>query len=767
MLRLSPRTITAAVLAFFLFAMLLRHATEYYVSQRTDINAKEISSSLKENFPGLSWLERLDYDLHLRYVKTDQHHSDVVVVEISERTIQALGQFPFPRSVFADLVRRLEQFEAKVTAFDITFPERESHGLEQLALEAEKGGIEPNAIKALRSLLQKKGGDAAFADALKNTNMPVVLGWAFTGIDAETGSIKDNDPRNLEILNRYAMPWRLLDPRNIESLSSQIAIIPHGGLLESLSGRSSLGHFLANADADSVIRRALVVVEYRGSIYPSLAAMAVDAYLGGGQLIADGELGLRIRDKEARIDFPISSDGNTLLRYYGGDRVFPYIDMADVMSKDPVIQAKMKDQLKGKIVFIGATAEGLKDIRANPFTARYPGVEIHATVASNLLRNHFLVRDSRYFIYGYLFIIALGLVVAVLVFNAHPVLVFPVILALLVAFQFAAHELFFVEGVIVPTILPSISALTVLFTGVFYRYFTEEKEKRQVRTAFSRYVSGPVVEEILMDPSKLKLGGQKKVLTVMFCDLMGFTKLSENMDATQLTTLLNEYFTRMTKIILRNKGTLDKYMGDAVMCFWGAPLDIPNHAELACQSALEMSGELDKINHEWKLRYGITIGLRIGVHSGEMNVGNMGSEQVFSYTVMGDNVNLGSRLEGVNNVYGTTVIVSGDTAKLVGNKFVFRALDKVQVKGKEEAVEILELVSSSAERKSHEEWLHAFDAGLQAYRTADWDGAQAYFSTCLQLKADDQPARVFLERIKELRACPKEKWDGVWKMNSK
>jgi len=203
------------------------------------------------------------------------------------------------------------------------------------------------------------------------------------------------------------------------------------------------------------------------------------------------------------------------------------------------------------------------------------------------------------------------------------------------------------------------------------------------------------------------------------------------------------------------------------MCFWGAPLDIPDHAKLACLSALEMRAELDKINQEWKLKYGITIGLRIGVHTGEMNVGNMGSEQVFSYTVMGDNVNLGSRLEGVNNVYGTTVIVSGDTANEAGSGFVFRALDKVQVKGKEDAVEILELVTFSAERASHEEWLHAFNMGLQAYRCGDWDDAQAAFATCLQLKADDQPAKVFLERINELRTGPKENWDGVWKMNSK
>jgi adenylate cyclase len=375
-----------------------------------------------------------------------------------------------------------------------------------------------------------------------------------------------------------------------------------------------------------------------------------------------------------------------------------------------------------------------------------------------------MVQDGRYFLYGFLSLALLGLAISLLVYRLHPLRSFPLALVLIAAFQYLAQKLCFDHGLVVPTLLPSFAGLSVFFAGVLYRYFTEEKEKRMVRSAFSRYVSGPVVEEILKDQSKLKLGGQKRVLTVMFCDLVGFTKLSESMDASRLTMLLNEYFTRMTRIILANQGTLDKYMGDAVMCFWGAPLELPGHASLACRSALEMCEELERINGEWREKYGLTIGLRIGLHTGEMNVGNMGSEQVFSYTVMGDNVNLGSRLEGVNNIYGTRITASAATRGQAGDGFAFRPLDTVRVKGKEEAVEIFELLPQAEAGK---EWLHAFETALAAYRRGAWEEAEAAFGTCLTLKPGDKPAEAFLERIGELKANQPKEWDGVWKLNSK
>jgi adenylate cyclase len=221
----------------------------------------------------------------------------------------------------------------------------------------------------------------------------------------------------------------------------------------------------------------------------------------------------------------------------------------------------------------------------------------------------------------------------------------------------------------------------------------------------------------------------------------------------------------MTNILLRNKGTLDKYMGDGLMCFWGAPLELVDHAPLACTTAIEMRQELQLINQEWKAKHGISIDFRIGVNTGVVSVGNMGSDQVFSYTVMGDHVNLGSRLEGVNTVYGTNIVVSAATAAKAGNGFLYRPLDRVTVKGREDCVDILELVSFALEREP--EWVHAFRTGLKHYQSGEWSDAESAFGACLTLKPLDGPSQVFLKRIHAFRIAQPEDWAGVWKLSSK
>lgn len=773
MLRLTPRSITAAVLAFFIALFGVQHLIYFISSQATDANL-DIIARLEQKVPLLPWVERTDFDMHLRYHRPGKIHPDVAIIEVNEKSIQELGQFPFPRSNYGKLIHNLEKYGAKVAAFDITFPEKERNRAreELVAARAEvlkSEGANSKAVPLIDARIQQQDGDDAFARALRESKLPVVLGFAFGAEEALTKGAKDITASHRELLKKHFIFRRQVsDNAFVHSMSGRIAILPHEDLIRSLQPGSSLGFFTAEPDPDSVIRRAVGVMGYEGTAFTSLAVRAVSSYLGVEPTVVGGNgLSIQDRNEEGKLYVPLSPLGSYVLRYYGGPNEFPLVEFSDVLSENPEIQKQVMEKVKGKIVFVGVTAVGLKDIRANPFSKDYPGVEVHATFASNMLTRSFLEMDQRYFLFGYAFIIALGIIVGLLVYRLHPLWAFPLTMALIVAFQFMTQDAFFNEGIVVPTLLPSFACAMVLFAGVLYRYFTEEKEKRQVRTAFSRYVSGPVVEEILMDPSKLKLGGQKKVLTVMFCDLMGFTKLSENMDATQLTTLLNEYFTRMTTIILRNKGTLDKYMGDAIMCFWGAPLDIPEHARLACNAALEMTTELEKINQEWKEKYGLTIGLRIGLHTGEMNVGNMGSEQVFSYTVMGDNVNLGSRLEGVNNVYGTTVIASQATAATAGDSFFFRALDHVQVKGKEDAVQILELVCRAEAAAEHAEWVHAFEAGLESYRLGNWDEAKASFGTALSLRPQDMASKVFIERVEEMRLNPKRGWDGVWRMNSK
>ncbi len=758
----------AIVLVFFLGLLGLQHFT-FILAKKGGENEQALVAWIETQAASsfLQWLERLDYDSHLAgshsttastttstTMVSPEVSPEIAIVEINEKSLERLGQFPFPRHIYQTLIQRLETAGAKVVAFDITFPEREWGA----------GGTGST-------------GDQIFAQSLKTAKIPVILGYAFTSRGAEEMGIRTVDKRSLKLLRKHALPReQVRDDAFVHSMTGREPVLPHYQLLSALGTQSGLGFFTAEADEDSVIRRATAVMGFETLVFPSLAVRAVSAYLHEGQphgLVLQGsDRGLRLVSAGSTEAFtpgwtPLSPSGSVLLRYYGAGRNFPYYEFSDLIEgKIPAAN------LKGKIIFVGATAQGLKDIRANPLSRNYPGVEVHATLASNILTQNFLVKDERFYQYGYGFLLGLGLLVAGLVAYLSPLFAFGSTLVVMVSFRWWSDK-FFAEGVVVPVWLPVIAAGSVLFAGILYRYFTEEKEKRRIRSAFSRYVSTAVVEEILKDPSKLRLGGEKKILTVMFCDLVGFTKLSETMDPVALTERLNEYFTRMTKIILKNSGTLDKYMGDAIMCFWGAPVDLPNHAELGCQTALEIQQELAAINREWQAQYGITIGLRIGLHSGEMNVGNMGSEQVFSYTVMGDNVNLASRLEGVNNVYGTQILVSKETAESSGQKFLFRPLDFVQVKGREEAVEIQELLgtTTSITNSTTEEWLVAFAQGRKHYQAGQWAEAEAAFRVCASLKPDDTTSQVFIERVKELASThnkhTKEVWSGVWKLRSK
>jgi adenylate cyclase len=763
---LKPRNITAAILFAFIAIMGVRHFTFAITAESTNSSMQALNAL--ESIPLLSWIERTDYDMHLRFRSRGKPNPAVVMVDVNERSIRELGQFPFGRKIYAKLIRNLEKYGAKVAAFDITFPEVERNdslaAMVSARQELAKAPGAAAALKILDSRIGEQNGDAAFAHALSASKMPVVLGFAFTsrGVDGA----KTSDDLKKFFAEHSIFRSQVADNAFVHDMTGRLPVVPHKGLRDSLSAGSTIGFFTADPDQDSVIRQAVGALHFENIALTSLAVRAVASYLGVEPALV-GESGYHIRDREGtgKLDVPLSPSGTYLLAYYGGERLFPYIEFSDVVSDDPAVQSRMAKELNGKIVFVGVSAVGLKDIRANPFSKDYPGVEVHATFASNMLDGTYLVKDDRFFYLGYAFILLLGLIASALVYRMQPLIALGLTVALTVAFQFACQDIFFDNGLVVPTFLPCLAAIAVFVGGVLFRYFTEEQEKKKVRNAFGRYVSGPVVEEILRDQSKLRLGGQKKVLTVMFCDLVGFTKMSEHMDAEKLTLLLNEYFTRMTRIILANQGTLDKYMGDAVMCFWGAPLDIPDHARLACKTAIEMTAELDKINAEWKQKYDVTIGLRIGVHTGEMNVGNMGSEQVFSYTVMGDNVNLGSRLEGVNNVYGTQIMVSAATAKAAGQEFMTRTLDSVRVKGKEEAVEIRELLGFN--RGVTPEWMQAFADAVSEYQKGNWDAAQAGFARCLELRPGDAPSETFLERVKELRAHPPKDWDGTWTLSSK
>ncbi len=727
-------------------------------------------------------LERYDYDRRMRAEAGNrQPDPRVVVLTIDEPSIQAFGQFPFDRKVYAALIQKLTELKARVLAFDIVFAEEERNEflaeLQEILAELKQKGVKGPAIDVIQGRATESDSTTALLQVM-NPELPVVWGFPFQSPvrysylyhDWAAENYSDKGPVDAAFATT-ALQTAFGGSGDSRSLGyGQEPILPYAALLQGTvkKGGAAVGFFNADADNDSVIRRVPVVMRHRGLVFPALSVAAVQSYFQKPfRLEFSGEFDWRLRMEPTQeapkgLVVPIDDRGESLVNYYGTTGTVKTIELADVI-------AGKHDggELAGKILFLGVSAVGLKDLRASPFTKDFPGVEVHAQFASSILQQSFLQKGADYYGFGFLMIFAICVGVAIVAFRFHPGwAILSVVVALAVMDRVAG--MFFSNGLYVSSLVPSFAALTMMFAGVTFRYISAESEKKFVREAFSRYVSGAVVDEILKDQSKLRLGGEKRELTVLFSDMVGFTKLSEGLDAGQLTQLLNEYFSRMTKIILDNQGTLDKYIGDAIMCFWGAPMTDAEHARHACRAALLMRTEVEAINHDWKERHGIRIGIRFGINTGEMAVGNMGSNQVFSYTVLGDNVNLGSRLEGVNNIYGTAIIVGSRTRELAGDSFVFRKLDVVSVKGRETPETIYELVAESSQRSKLEPWLHAFDRGLAAYAGMDWNGAEAAFRDSKKFRPDDKAADVFLERISQFREkSPGEGWQGVWKLTEK
>jgi adenylate cyclase len=326
----------------------------------------------------------------------------------------------------------------------------------------------------------------------------------------------------------------------------------------------------------------------------------------------------------------------------------------------------------------------------------------------------------------------------------------------------------FARGTALNTVTPVAEMVTLSFALVFFGYVTADQEKRQVRAAFQHYLTRSVMEEMLKHPEKLKLGGDKRELTVLFSDIRGFTTISERLAPEELVRTLNEYLTPMTQVVFETEGTLDKYMGDALMAVWGAPLSQEDHALRACTAALRMLEELALLRKKWRAQGRPEIEIGIGINSGAMAVGNMGSDLRFDYTVMGDNVNLGSRLEGTNKEYGTRIIISQSTYSLVSGQVSARELGSVRVKGRTQPVVIYELRGLGAPSPAEARTVAAFEAGVHSYRSRLWDEAEAHFREVLATWADDGPAGHYLDDIADRRARPPEAaWDGVYQMKTK
>jgi adenylate cyclase len=525
-----------------------------------------------------------------------------------------------------------------------------------------------------------------------------------------------------------------------------------------LAGAAAEGHAIVSLDADGVVRRLPAVIQSSGQQMPALSVVGVARYLRRPAPL-DGPL----RDGRLPVagrQMPVDDLYRATMNYESAPArsqpgSFPVVRMADVVQgwADPAL-------LRDRLVFVGPWSQQERDERETPRGMMY-GVEIHANAAEMILRDEFLVTAPRPATMAAIFLFAL--LPALLIWRLRPVWAGLGTAAALVLYVLAA-SLLFQQGTVLNMLYPP-AALLVSFVALNgYQLVFEQAEQRALRRVLSRYLSPTVAEIVSREPDQVNLGGELRVMSVFFSDVRGFTSISERMPPRELVALLNEYMTAMVAILFRHGGTLDKYMGDAIMAFWNAPQVQPDHARRACDTALEMVAELDRLRAEWRARGVPPLDIGIGVNTGPMVFGNMGSELRTDFTVIGDSVNLASRLEGLNKEYGTRITVGESTRAEVADVFEFRFLDLVAVKGKTEPVAIYELMAVKgglpAEREAV---LEAYRHGVKAYRAQDWVAAHAAFDAALALDPHDGPSLLYRQRTEEYLADPPPAtWDGVY-----
>jgi len=752
-------------------------------------------------FEFIQRLELATLDTRFRYRPQRYSHPDprIVVIDIDQRAQEVLGRWPFSRTNFAKTLDVLHDDGAKVVGFDITFskPDQSAAPIRALwaELEARRKRGEPVDAKLsaeVQRLAASFDADKQFATSIQNFG-PVVLGNYFLFTDA--------DFRGMEAsaLDAYAnqiafFAYPPAHPLHPESQKQEKAgmleafantnLLPQGAeanldqLTSALNGDLSwTGFFNAPPDADGIVRRASLVLPYgrtknpdEWDIYPSLDLMTARAYLGPPaqdmNLIYGPQGIVEIRFGKALLLHP-DGRGQMMINYQGPASTFAHYSIVDVLQKTFPPGA-----FQGKVILIGATATGIGDLRGTPYGGTtYPGVEIHANVIDNILNQRFLKRGFRQALADVVLILFFGIPLGIWMALVSPRWMwFGVSLLLpMVAVNFWA----FLHGWWLNLLVPALTLSTNVLLVSLYRSLFEEKEKRRVRTAFGQYLSPEVIRRLLVNPQLVE--PKKTDITVMFSDIRGFTTISEKLDAQELALFLNQYLSDMTGLVFEHHGTLDKYIGDAVMAFWGAPFEEPGHAARGCNTGLQMMDRVREMQKKWEAEGKPHLDIGIGLNTGVASVGNMGSVLRYGYTALGDTVNLSSRLEGLNKDYGTHILVNETTyAATKDDGFVFRELDLIRVKGKLQPVTIYELIGRAGQNSVYgtpedvRARISLFQHARELYRKREWAEAQKTFQIILDKWPDEGPSRTYWKRCQDyLFDEPSSGWDGVFTMTHK
>lgn len=749
----------------------------------------------------LQFVDYKIYDQLMRSSPVGQKTNVPAIIDIDDESLAELGQWPWPRYRMALLMAKIQQAGALSTGLDILIgePDRTSPATIQQSLKNELG-VAVN-FKGLPSALMDN--DKVLADVLERGRF--VLGFYFDFMQQENEPTVDSQPCMVKPLPIAQLKAKGAPPVKDLTLKALDAICP----LPVLAKASPLcGFYNSITDYDGVVRRVPLIITWNGKQYPSLALATLMKAMGGKNVIVKTAITGIESIRLGKTTIPVDAKGQMLVRYRGGMEEFPYYSAKDVLS------GKVGEkELKGKIIFMGTSAAGLRDLRVTPFAADYPGVEVHATIVDNILTKDFILKPDWVPGLELLLIICAGIASTMLLTWTRSLWMILPIAAMGASIVYGSVYIFQEYNAYL-TPMYSLIILALNFTMLtLIKFWREEGQKKFLQATFSSYLAPELIDEMFSNREMPELGGEARQITAFFTDIQSFSTFSEKLTAPQLVELLNEYLSAMTDILIEEKGTLDKYEGDAIIAFFGAPMDVPDHALRACRVAVRMQQANNELRDKWAKEMQLpeeedrntkgfpeeqwakgekwpkvvhNMRTRIGVNSGEIVVGNMGSSMRMNYTMMGDAVNLAARLEEGAKQFGIFTAVShftldqeveyeGKNQKIL-DLVEARLIDNIQVVGKNEPVRIYELVAMKGELTEKEQKLFdLFAKAREEYVATNWDKAIELYTEANKYErfsdTKHTPCEVFIKRAQEHKENPPvpegEVWDGVYRMTKK
>jgi adenylate cyclase len=729
--------------------------------------------------PSGSFLNLLDkkwVDYIMRDRPVQPHTSEVAIATIDTKSVDKYGRWPWPRTRLADLVRALnDHYKVSTIGFDIVFSEaEEDSGLQvteqyrnlfsKLNLGGGRGQEFLSYLKKSEAELDRDGLLGKELARRRNT----VLGYFFFTSAADLRHVTEQE--KLESAQRVAGSEISLIQGNISPGVIPIGVAVESNIEKIFRGGYLSGFFNMNPDPeDGTVRRVHLLMQYQDNVFPSLDLQILRHYYHADQLsvIAD-ENGFitQVNLGDKKKIFP-QFDGSIMLNYKGGIQTFPHYSIYDIIEHQVPL-----DKLKDKIVLVGATEVGIFDLRTAPVSVAYPGVEVHATLLDNVLTDSYFRLDLANDMMTLLLILVIGLFLGFTL--PHVKGVYGLVIAGTLVVAYALAHRWMVNNLLTWTsfIYPAMVVALVWGAVTLFRFLVTDKDKRFIRGAFQQYLAPEVINQLMENPDLLKLGGERQVVTAFFSDVQGFSTFSEKLEPEALVQLMQEYLTEMSNIVMKHGGTIDKYIGDAIVAFFGAPIHYEDHPAKACVAAMEMQARLEEMRTNWRSQgkqEDMMLYQRIGLNTGPMVVGNMGSDSRFNYTMMGNAVNLAARLEGANKFYGTYSMCSEYTYAGAKDAVEGRELDAVAVKGISKPVRIFQVLGKKGEIPEEKlKGVQYYEKGLELYRKRQFEEAAKYFNAVYKFIPEDPPARTMIARCKDyLTHPPDDHWDGSYHATEK